>query len=207
MCGNLFAPNQEKKNNMEEKQTRKLGFRYVWHGVWMCRMSWKIYFFLSCWMAFLFLIRWCDSISLFFTFSFLSLAFFMLMISVTLCVCEKVTIVSLSSMITAIMSVDLSSTCLFTFLNNTRVNSIFFFISCAPTQKSNFLLLQFISFHSFASFSLSVFFSPTFLCSLTLSLLKSGSTKFNLYYVYCWSRCDFKIISLAPFVRLSFGSF
>lgn len=102
-------------------------------GERLCRMSWKIYFFFLL-MALLFLIR-CDSIC------FLTVVFFCFPRLLFLwwrwvrnvwkwqCVCvwvserEWVTIVSFSSMITAFMTVDLSSTCLFTFCVNAHSNS------------------------------------------------------------------------------------
>lgn len=110
-----------------------------------------------------------------------------------LCVCVCVFVWRLSasffSMITAIMSVDLSSTCLFTFSANTRhshVNCIFLFRHTDTEIKFPFASFHFISLVHIVS----VFFAPpTFLCSHILNAWNS-----ILYYVsHCWSRCDFKL--------------
>lgn len=87
------------------------------------------------------------------------------------------------------MSVDLSSTCLFTFSANTRhshVNCIFLFRHTDTEIKFPFASFHFISLVHIVS----VFFAPpTFLCSHILNAWNS-----ILYYVsHCWSRCDFKL--------------
>lgn len=113
-------------------------------------------------------------------------------------------------MITAIMSVDLSSTCLFVQYMRVCCMQTFLFLFTLA-HKSNFLLLHFISDFSSSSSSSSILFLfhthiDTHIHSLVVIHL-SEFMKLNLYYrIAEVARCDFKIYFPAPYFLTLFSS-